>query len=156
MGFDGTSGGREDTLSQKDNWRDDSVTVGTFGYFGQPDEPNFLDYQRYGVDLRLMYDRFDIGSAVVFGVDEITEVDKFNTVAYFIDGQYLFFPWLPGNVRYENVNYDHDSSLEDTELVSGNLPILHRANIRCSIEGSFYTEVSDGAIPVEGNVMFAF
>jgi hypothetical protein len=62
-------------LKISDNWRDDSVTIGTFGYFGSTElsTSSFKwdnDFTRFGVDMRAKYDRFELGSAYVWGNDD--------------------------------------------------------------------------------------
>ncbi len=156
MGFDGSGGEPGEQLVLKDNWRDDSITVGTFGYFGYPSDKGSPeeDYQRLGVDLRVQYNRFDIGSAVVFGEDKVAGEEDIDSNSYFVDAQYLFYPWLLGNVRYEAANFDN--AQEDVEVVVTNITILQRANLRWNVEYYRFLEDSDGDDTVKANFMFAF
>ncbi|HEB31206.1 MAG TPA: hypothetical protein ENI15_10085 [Spirochaetes bacterium] len=159
MGLDG-SGAASDPeigkLVQKDNWRDDSITVGTFGYFGKPSDEGTPDedYNRLGVDLRLQYSRLDIGGAVVFGNDEVAGGADIDSTAFVVDAQYLFYPWLMANLRYGSKEFD--STQGDKEGVVANLTVLQRANIRWSLEYFTYLEDTDGADTFKVNVMFAF
>jgi hypothetical protein len=156
MGFDGKGGEPGEQLVLKDNWRDDSITVGTFGYFGYPTDKGDpeQDYQRLGVDLRVQYNRFDIGGAVVFGEDEVAGGEDIDSNSYFVDAQYLVYPWLLGNVRYEAKNFDN--AQEDVEVLVTNITILQRANLRWNVEYYRFLEDSDGDDTVKANLMFAF
>jgi len=156
MGFDGRGGESPEALVMKDNWRDDSVTVGTFGYFGYPSDEDGPDenYQRFGVDLRVQYDRLDIGAAVVFGDDEVDGGDDIESSSFFVDVQYLFYPWLLGNVRYGAKEFD--SAQEDVEVLVANVTILQRANLRWNVEYYKFIEDSDGQDTLKANLMFAF
>jgi hypothetical protein len=157
MGFDGSGGVPEKDLIMKDNWRDDSITVGTFGYFGQPSDKGTPDedYSRLGADLRIKYNRLEIGGAIVFGDDEVSGGTDIDSTSFFVDVQYLFFPWLIGNVRYGAKEFDN-STQEDVDVVVANLTILQRANLRWNVEYFTYPEDSDGDDTAKVNFMFAF
>jgi hypothetical protein len=159
MGLDGSGAASDEesgTLVQKDNWRDDSILVGTFGYFGKPSDKNTPDedYTRLGIDLRLQYSRFAIEGAVVFGNDEVAAGSDIESTAYNVDVQYQFYPWLFANVRYGAKEFD--STQEDVEVVVANLTVMQRANIRWNVEYYTFLEDEDGRDTVKANVMFAF
>ena len=156
MGFDGKGGESPEQLVLKDNWRDDSVTVGTFGYLGRPTDKGSLDqnYQRLGVDLRVQYDRVDLAGALVFGNDEVNPGTDIDSRSFFIDAQYLLYPMLIGNLRYGAKEFD--STQEDVEVVVANLTYMQRANLRWNVEYYTYLDDSDGNDTVKVNFMFAF
>lgn len=159
MGLDGSGGIPKGELVQKDNWRDDSITLGTFGYFGYPSANNATteeNYTRFGADLRLSYSRLAIEGAVVFGNDEVAAGKDIKSTAFNVDLQYLFFPWLIANVRYEQKSFDDNTSNKDVEAVVANLTVLQRANIRWNLEYYTYLEDKDGNDTAKLNIMFAF
>ncbi|MEE9611035.1 MAG: hypothetical protein V3W19_07265, partial [Desulfatiglandales bacterium] len=158
IGFDGTGGEPGDSLVMKDNWRDDSITVGTFGYFGQPSDKGTPaeDYSRLGVDLRIKYSRLDIGGAIVFGTDEVDGAsDDIDSTSFFVDAQYLFYPWLIANVRYGSKAFEN-STQENVDVVVANLTYLMRANLRWNVEYFAFLEDTDGDDTLKVNFMFAF
>lgn len=152
IGFDGSGAEPEEELVEKDNWRDDSVTVGTFGYFGQPSDGE--DYQRLGIDLRVLCNRLDLGTAVVFGEDDVVGGPDIDSSSFFVDAQYLFYPWLIGVLRYEQK--DFDNTQEDVGKIIANLTLLQRANLRWTLEAALHPESSDGDDTIKANLMFAF
>ncbi len=157
MGFNGSGGVPENDLIMKDNWRDDSITIGQFGYFGQPsdkDTPN-QSYSRLGIDLRIKYDRLDLGAAVVFGSDEVTGAEDITSRSFFVDAQYLFFPWLIANVRYGSKRFSNTTQ-KDVDVIVPNLVVLQRANLRWSVEYYKYLKDDTGDDTVKVNFMFAF
>ena len=157
MGFDGTGGVPEEELVAADNWRDDSFTIGTFGYFGKPSDEGTPEenYSRFGFDLRAKYGRLDIGSAIVFGDDEVDGGPDIDSTSFFVDAQYLFYPWLIGNVRYGKNDFDNTTQ-QDVDVVVANLTILQRANLRWNVEYFHYLEELGGSDTVKVNFMFAF
>ncbi len=159
MGLDGSGAASDEEsgqLVQKDNWRDDSITVGTFGYFGKPSDEGTPaeDYSRLGADLRLQYNRLAIEGAFVIGNDEVAAGTDIESTAFNVDLQYLFYPWLFANLRYGAKEFD--STQEDVEVVVANLTVLQRANIRWNVEYYTYLEDEDGRDTVKANIMFAF
>ncbi len=159
MRFNGNNKMPEKDLIMKNNWRDDSVTVGTFGYFGKPSDKGTPEenYERLGVDLRVQYNRLDLGGAVVFGTDEVTGASDIDSTSFFVDVQYLFYPWLIANIRYDAKEFDNSPSMqEDIEVVVYNLTILQRANLRWSAEYFSFQDDLDGDDTVKVNFMFAF
>jgi hypothetical protein len=156
MGLDGSGGEPGEQLVMKDNWRDDSITIGTFGYLGKPSDKGTPDedYTRFGVDLSLKFNRFDIGAAYVVGNDEVDGGADIDSSAFFVDVQYLFFPWLLANVRYGQKEFDSDQV--DTEVLVANITILQRANIRWNVEYVTFLDDEDGDDTVKANLLFAF
>ncbi|HEA68157.1 MAG TPA: hypothetical protein ENI07_15230 [Desulfobacterales bacterium] len=156
MGLDGSGGEPGEQLVMKDNWRDDSITVGVFGYLGKPSDKGTPDedYTRLGVDLSLKFGRFDIGAAYVAGNDEVDGGADIDSSSFFVDVQYLFYPWLLANVRYGQKEFDSDQV--DTEVVIANITLLQRANIRWNVEYFTFLDDEDGDDTVKANLMFAF
>lgn len=156
IGLNGSGGEPGEQLVMKDNWRDDSITVGAFGYLGKPSDKGTPDedYTRYGVDLSLKYGRLDVGGAYVVGNDEVDAGADIDSSSFFVDVQYLFYPWLLANVRYGQKEFDSDQV--DTEVGVANITILQRANIRWNVEYFRFLDDEDGDDTIKANVMFAF
>lgn len=157
MAFDGT-GGEElgEELVQRNNWVDDSITVGTFGYFGASDIAARKNrFFRVGSDLRISYANLDLYGAGVYGRDRTPVAgltDEVDSFVWFIGGDYVVFPWLITSLRYEDENI-WDSGTPDIEKFVTSLLIFPRANIRLTSEFSYFPEWDDGN---DGNDLLQF
>jgi hypothetical protein len=157
-------------LLMADNWRDDSVTIGTHGYFGKTrltaGNTGFWDndFERFGFDVRAKYDRFELGGAYIFGNDDdpggpsfLTAANERNidSSAWMVELSYIIYPWLIPTFRYEETNFDKDFAT-DTEITVFNITALHTANLRWSLEWVHFLDDDDGADTVKANLLFAF
>lgn len=157
------TGDEGETLSTNENWRDDSIQVAHFGYFGYSDFGSGAhEFSRLGFDVRALYSRFELGAAYVRGTDDnLTKSGVTGDVVsdvYFVEGQAMIFPWMYAVVRYENEKQEQRSAtLTDVDNLILNLTILQRANIRWTIEGLKFLDESDGkADTLKINLLFAF
>lgn len=168
MGLDGS--GADVELKETDNWVDDAVTVGLYAYQGhfgklsaatrqvidttgsRGDPTKFTvrttttttrwdnNFNRYGVDVRAGYGRFELTAGLINGLDENPFGDKrkLTHTAYFGEVNYIFYPWLIGVFRLNRAdskigNDDRDKYWE----INPNITILYRANVRFTVEGRF-------------------
>ncbi|MFQ5799624.1 MAG: hypothetical protein ACE5H0_13155 [Bacteroidota bacterium] len=135
------------SLKQTDNWADNALTLGVYTYQGNDEAAaNGLDndFHRFGFDLHGNYNRFDLFAGAIFGTDDNpsgrligTEKEKeLNSTAWFVEGQYLFYPWLIGGVRVGGVSSDQNGDDKDKFVtISPNITLLARANVRFTVEG---------------------
>lgn len=157
MALDGTTEQLGDELKQTDNWVDNSLTIGGFGYFGKETISGATnDFSRLGVDCRLQWQDLDLFAAIVFGEDDDpyatgTEVD---TRAWFAQAEYVFYPWLIGALRYERLDYDDTTN--DVKRLVPSLAIFARANVRLILEGVVYPDGDDGSNTVVADLAVAF
>jgi len=139
MGLDGL-GGQFNELQQINNWRDDSFTLGVFGYSGTnswelfTDEgvPYENDFDRLGVDLQWGHKRLLLRGGFVDGTDDNPDGDgvEVDSDGWFGEADYVFRPWLYGVARYGETTVREVGK----EIVTLALVGLVRANIRLSIE----------------------
>ena len=142
MAFDGSSAEElGDELVETENWVDNSVTLGTFGYFGMEDDNRFF---RVGGDARASYGNLDVYGAGVYGHDnDVVALDmSTESFVWFIGGDYVIFPWLMTSLRYEDENIWSGNDDADIERLVANLIMYPRANIRMVTEFHYYPEFS--------------
>ncbi len=145
MGLDGSGGAPEGELTQTDNWVDNSVTLGTFGYFGSAKltGATFKEdrFRRIGVDGRVNFRNLDLYGALMVGRDDkpstTTTIRDVDATAYFLEGDYTFKPWLIGALRYEGVKFDEmlSGAKATNNALVANLAAFVRANVRLMLEG---------------------
>lgn len=157
----------EPGLKIRDNWRDDSVTIGTYGYFGKSTlKTDSLkwdnDFERFGVDMRAKYDRAELGFIYVWGNDDdpggppgSSVPNDIDSTSWMVEGSYIVYPWLIPTVRYEETNFDNNFANE-VERVVLNLNALQFANIRWTAEWVHFFDDEDGADTFKANILFAF
>lgn len=157
--FDGSSS-EGSALGSGEPWRDDSVMLSLFGYYGTEtvefDETNEEDtFWRIGPGIRWKYNRLALNTGYIFGKNDGAYGSLADTFAegsgsvesesWFVEGEYVIYPWLTCMARYEGISFDLDSALfddPDTELqrlVLGSKALI-RANLSLALEGRFNTK----------------
>ncbi len=149
LSLDGVQQEELTSLKQTDNWADNALTLGAYFYQGNNmADSNSVDnnFTRYGFDIHGNYNRVDLFAGAILGTDDnpigfVTGSDKekeVNSTAWFVEGQYLFYPWLIAGVRIGGAKSDqNDVDIDDFTTISPNLTILARANIRFTIEALY-------------------
>lgn len=170
LSFDGKEWGREETLKEADNWVDNAITVGQFGYFGTSSLGTGVrswenDFHRLGLDLRLNFGNLDLYGAYVRGADKAPattvggttrgNIGGVDTDSWFIEADYVFYPWLSGAFGYEQATYDKAFS-RDIDAVYSSLLIWPRANIRLTFEGRVVPENKDGNSQFLSDLTYVF
>jgi hypothetical protein len=154
MGFDGDMGGRE---APDENWRDDSLRVGVFAYRGNAAGVDFPLTDETGTARNVQDDHFlrtgffasaywrdlNVFGAYVHGKDTLRQFDAtsgdFLTAieptydSWFVQGDYVIYPWLLGSARYETVA-PGDRSVPSVRTGVFNLSGLIRANVKAMVE----------------------
>jgi hypothetical protein len=154
MGLDGDLGGRE--IPDK-NWRDDSLRLGVFAYRGNAGGVNFALTDETGNSLNVQDDHFtrvgffasaywrdlNVFGAYVSGKDTLRQFDAAtgdllasNEPTYhswFIQADYVFYPWLHGAARYETVT-PGDRSVQSLRTGVFSASALIRANVKAMVE----------------------
>lgn len=170
MSFDGKTVGHEAELKQTDNYVDNAVTLGLFGYWGKSkigsggsawENP----FRRLGFDYRFNFGKLDFYGASIWGVDKspastvtgttrgsIGEVD---TNSWFTEADYVFYSWLTAALGYEQVTYDKGFS-RDLETIYASLMAWPRANIRLGLEGSVFPDSEDGKSQLLVDLTYSF
>jgi hypothetical protein len=176
MGLDGTlPGGADAEPVETENWIDNSLRVGLFGYFGNGsgiqynlahdplDPPELFEdrnFSRLGLDASLFAGNLNVFGAFVTGSDELREDgdpatdETFDYSAFAVEANYIIKPWIIGVLRYESLS-PADGAAENFERLIPNLTFLLRANVKVRIElqqnmaeTDFYT--------ILGGIDFAF
>ncbi|MEK6630407.1 MAG: hypothetical protein AABY89_06710 [Acidobacteriota bacterium] len=131
VGGFGVAGSTEETeeLKQSNNWRDNSIRLGTSGYFGKGQFAGKLDeFYRVGGDVDIFLRDLNVSTWVFMGRDDFTAtktVTDFTAVA--VEANYVAKPWLIGVLRYDAVFRDKDA---DIKRVVPAVVIAIRANVR--------------------------
>ena len=156
-------------LKIRDNWRDDSVTIGTFGYIGSTELSTSRfkwdnEFTRFGVDMRAKYDRFELGTMYVWGNDDdpggppaLTTANNRNidSSSWMVEASAIVYPWLIPTIRYEETNFDKNFA-NDVERIVINLNVLQFANVRWTVEWGHFFDDEDGGDTVKVNLLYAF
>ncbi len=154
MGLDGDNGGK---AVPAENWRDDSLRVGGFVYRG---DGNAIDYPFVtgdGTDLNVqdvhflrtgIYASLFVGDLNVFGVylrgtdtlrwfdaetSSLLQEVKPDYHAFFVQADYLLYPWLQVSGRYETLT-PGDPGVQSLRLGTFNVSALLRANVKVMAE----------------------
>lgn len=163
MGLDGSGAAEGEELPIADNYLDNSVMLGIYGYRGvsgltDDKKVAFKDtFRRLGVDARINYGRSYLLVGVVKGRDENpfnTAARDVDSTAWFVEVDRVFKPWVVGVLRYERLAID---GKPDVTQVVPNLTLLARANIRLTLEAFIQpSQAKDEFRTFKANVMFAF
>jgi len=154
MGFDGDMGGRE---APEKNWRDNSFRIGAFAYRGNASGVNFPTTVSPGNMVNIQDDHFwraggfasaFIGDLNVFGVyltgkDTLRQFDQTTGAflsqiepdyhAFFLEADYVFYPWLHGAARYEELT-PGDRTVPSIRTGTFTVSALVRANVKAMLE----------------------
>ncbi|MBI4478786.1 MAG: sigma-54 factor interaction domain-containing protein [Acidobacteria bacterium] len=143
MGVTGPVGGL-DTLQATENFIDNSVEVGIFGYVSRLGATPAAEVRsnRTGFKVNAYLDRLNLFGAYVRGNDLALQGGASGrprttgTHAWFAEGDVVGLPWIVGTLRYDQAIGDR-SFLHVKRLVPG-VSMMLRANVILSAEGSMY------------------
>ena len=161
LSFDGKdwAGAEGSELKQSDNWVDNAITVGQFGYFGTSTltGPFHNQFWRLGWDARVNVGDLDLYGAIIKGRDNkpSTTVRDLDTWSWFVEADYVLFPWLQPAIRYEQVTYDKAFARDVDNLILS-LLMWPRANIKLTLEGLIPLEDSDANSQLLVDLTYAF
>lgn len=147
VGGFGVSGSTEETeeLADTNNWRDDSVKLGTFGHagkglFGTPSRED--KFWRVGADIDLFIRDLNLYGAVMRGRDRFTATGVANEfTGAFIQADYVVKPWILAVVRYDTVFRDRVMGPDVKKIVPA-LILAIRANVRVVAESESFLDNS--------------
>ncbi len=167
VGFDGS--GQQETddggLSSSESWRDDSIILSAFGYWGTAevdihgtddvtkDEVEFHDkdqFWRLGVGAQSKHGDLAIRGGYVFGYNKnpfgALTSQSVDSHTWFAEAEYFLYPWLIPYGRYEVLMLDLPSGVEgidsdqDQQRFVVGTKALIRANITAIAEVRIYTK----------------
>ena len=135
LGKIGGTAGAESQVSEF--FIDNSVTLGGFFYKGAASKSGAEDedFTILGGDVDLWFGRFIANASLMMMNSDIPKTNKRKSMAYFIQGNYVIFPWLIGIVRYEWE--DKDTDKDDVKSVNSIIPgvtVMMRANVKLIFE----------------------
>lgn len=133
LGEIGGTEGQESSTSAF--YEDNSFRLGGFFHKGTALAGNLNDkYSVLGGDIDWWFNRLNVVALAMTMKSDYKGVNR-NSLAYFLEGNYVVFPWLIAHARYEftNINTDDDSKDPVTSLIPAAIFMI-RANVKCSIE----------------------
>ena len=147
VGGFGVTGSEEETeeLPQTNNWRDNSVKIGTFGHmgkglFGTPAKED--KFWRVGADVDLFARDLNLYGAVLRGRDKLTATSLVNEfTAAFVQADYVVKPWILATLRYDVVLREGVSGSDIKKVVPA-LAFAIRANVRIVGESEMFLNKS--------------
>lgn len=147
IGLDGFQLQELTELKQTENWADNALTLGAYAYHGNNESAVSgidNDFTRFGLDLHGNYGRFDMYAGAIFGKDDnpggfpsntAADVRELNSLAWFVEGYYMIYPWLMPGLRVGAVSSDQNNNdVDKYHTISPNLTMLARANVRVTLE----------------------
>jgi len=141
-----------------------SIRIGAFGYYGRnalniggtlfPTLPSIREpFYRVGGDFRFKYRKFELWGLGMYGHDTniipngttiltatgFVPTTPITFAGGFIEGEYWFYPWLIGLMRYDGVNSPTDfaagrARYDTRNRFSPGVQVLVRANIKLAFE----------------------
>ena len=120
--------GESGPVPQGGSWRDNHLRLGGFYYSGNS---SVSDYTRRGLDLRIQVQDLDLLLGMAFGKDDLylSPASTMSFTAYFIEANYLFFPWMIGAVRFDAGFTPDDPLIDDINNLLLNLSFSIRPNV---------------------------
>jgi hypothetical protein len=139
--------------SNPKNWQEKSVRVGVLGYAGDGSgmvlevmdegvsaEIEVPDFDRYGVDMNIIYGDLNLFGAFIKGSDDIQvvgdpdESGSFDYTAMFAEADVVMhYPWLHGALRYETVDLPRED-VDTWQMGTISVTALVRANLKTVVE----------------------
>ncbi len=175
MGLDGYLG---DKAPPAENWRDNSLRAGAFVYRGDGTHIDFAStdlagnplniedrhFLRYGLFASLFVQDLNVFGAFLHGTDQLQLLDPASAAvlgltqptyrAWFVQADYVFYPWLQGTWRYETVK-PGDPTVPSLRTGVWNASMLIRANVKAMVE--YQRDLRTGENhSLNGVVRFAF
>lgn len=154
MGLDGDMGGQ---APPAENWRDNSLRVGAFVYRGDGADINFAStdplgnainiqdrrFLRTGFYASVLFEDLNVFGAFLHGTDRLQLLAPDTAAelgliephydAWFVQADYVIFPWLQATGRYETVT-PGDTTVPSLRMGVANLSALIRANVKGMVE----------------------
>jgi hypothetical protein len=137
-------GGAKESLTQTNNWRDDSLTLGGYFYRGttgafieQDGEEEFLNsanhFYRTGITVDWWLRDLNLSAGYQYNRDRLRDGREFNAKIFMVEASYVTpWPWVVPAVRFESVDPSFGRSFNRTTLSTS---ILLRANTVLTVDG---------------------
>lgn len=148
-------------LKDAENWRDNSIRLGIFGYHGK--NPSMVNsesekFSRIGFDVDAWYGNLNLFGGAWFAInkgpftlEEQIYPAEFKSNTFFVQADYVIYPWLIGSLRWEKFKANHLSvwRQQGFELAQGfggdditrfvpHISVLFRANVKLVLEAALF------------------
>lgn len=134
----GEIGGTQGAESQTSEFYiDNSLTLGAFFYTGTASKENTKDedFTVLGGDVDFWHQRFILNAALMLMNSKIEGTAERKSMVYYAQGNYVFYPWLIGLVRYEWEDRDTDSDVvKPVNAIIPGVTVMARANVKLVFE----------------------
>ncbi|MFQ5777255.1 MAG: hypothetical protein ACE5IP_04540 [Terriglobia bacterium] len=126
-----------ESLQIADNFVDNSIKIGAFGYVGRiPFAGSENRYRRTGIKVDAFFQKLNLYGAIVWGEDKLLTPRRIvDSSAWFLEADYVLTPWIIPLVRFEKT--DIEGRPDSIKRVIPALNLALRANVRLLIEGRF-------------------
>lgn len=105
----------EESLEAKENWVDNSVTVGGFAYKGwnsvpdatEPGRTYLVDFWRFGADLRVNWKNVDVVGVLTWGEDDNAANDRvaIGIMGGLVELDWMVWPWAMVYAKFEWLDF---------------------------------------------------
>ena len=121
--------------NQSEFYIDNSLRIGAFVYKGTANPDSTRDkFSVIGGDIDWWYKRFNMTAVVLQMKSKYLGTNR-NSLAWFVEGNYVIYPWLIGRARYESTDPDtNDNSNQVENNILPGIVVMLRANVRLSME----------------------
>ncbi len=136
-----------DTLKATENYIDNSVEVGVFGYDGRLGATPEVEirHHREGFKVNAYIDRLNLFGAYVRGRDRVlAEQRHIKSSTWFLEGDVVALPWVMGIIRYDQAIGD-PQFLHVKRIVPG-VALMLRANVVLIAEAPMYLGDKNGLL----------
>ena len=134
----GESGGTEGQASGNSAfYRDNSATFGGFVYSGRVAGATFAereDLAAWAGTADLWYERAILNATAFRMSSKVADTPDRKSLAWYVQGQYVIYPWLIGITRYESTNEDTEDAVKAATTLVPAVVGMARANIKVTLE----------------------
>ena len=140
--------------NQSEFYIDNSLRFGAFVYKGTANPDSTRDkFSVIGGDIDWWYKRFNMTAVVLQMKSKYLGTNR-NSLAWFVEGNYVIYPWLIGRARYESTDPDtNDNSNQVENNILPGIVVMLRANVKFSLE---YLKPLDKSRKAEDRFTFQF
>lgn len=136
-----------DTLKATENYIDNSLEIGVFGYDGRTGATPLEEvrFNRIGVKANAYINRLNLFGAYVRGRDLVLADQRhLTTNSWFVEGDTVVLPWLVGILRYDQAV--GDAPLLHVKRVVPGAAMMLRANVVLIAEAPIYLGDKNGLV----------
>jgi hypothetical protein len=117
-------------------YKDNSFQLGGFAYSGKAISDSLQDdkFSIIGGEIDWWFDRLNVNAVALQMKSDYLNIKR-SSFAYYVEGNYMIYPWLIGRARYEYADADINSdAIAPARNILPGVVILLRANVKLSLE----------------------